>query len=314
MRAIYNRESALPLLQQVLQVDPDHKESQKQIKIIKKLNGIKEEANTLFKAGNFDEAIKKYTECLSFVEATKGFMAVIFTNRATALTKQEKYEQALQDLNKAIECNEKYPTAYHKRGDVNAKLKNFDEAIRDFQNAQELDPQKFNLEEKIRETKIDAKRAKKKDYYAILGISKEATEEEIKKSYRKLALKWHPDHAHDPEAKEKSEKMFKDIAEAYQVLSDKEKRRRYDLGQDLDAPEMGGFGGAGFNPMDIFTTFFSHGGMGGMEEGDEMPGFSFGPGRGGSGAGPRHFGFSSFPGFSNFGGPGGSSKYTFKFQ
>jgi len=115
--------------------------------------------------------------------------------------KLEKHDQALKDLDKAIEFNERYPQAFHKRGEVNLKLNEFDNAIRDFQSAQELDPGKFNMKEKIQETKIAAKRAKKKDYYKILGVQQSATEDEIKKSYRKLALKWHPDHAHDPKAK-----------------------------------------------------------------------------------------------------------------
>jgi DnaJ family protein B protein 4 len=65
-----------------------------------------------------------------------------------------------------------------------------------------------------------------KDYYAILGLKADADEEEIKKAYRKAALKWHPDrHQND---KEVAEKKFKEISEAYEVLSDKNKRVVYD--------------------------------------------------------------------------------------
>lgn len=284
-----NMEAAMSLVQQVLQSDPDHKDCQRLRKVLKRLNELKEEANAVFKEGNYEEAIKKYTECLSQPETCKGFMAVIYTNRATAFTKQEKYEEALTDLNKAIECNDKYPQAFHKRGDVNIKLRNFDDAIRDMQRAQELDPSKFDLADKIRQTRIDAKHAQKKDYYKILGVNKESTEQEIKKAYRKLALKWHPDHARTPEDKDKSEKMFKDIAEAYSVLSDAEKRRRYDMGQDPDGQGMGGFGG--INPFDLFSTFFS---AGGGDDG-EIP-FGFSSGRGG-GRG-RHGHFGGFPGFT----------------
>ena len=59
-----------------------------------------------------------------------------------------------------------------------------------------------------------------KDYYAILGVSRNATDEELKKAYRKLALKWHPDRNKDN--KKVAEEKFKDISQAYEVLSDKE--------------------------------------------------------------------------------------------
>lgn len=67
---------------------------------------------------------------------------------------------------------------------------------------------------------------KKEDYYQVLGVAKTATDEEIKKAYRKLAVKWHPDK--NPENKEAAQEKFKVIAEAYSVLSDKDKRVIYD--------------------------------------------------------------------------------------
>lgn len=93
--------------------------------------------------------------------------------------------------------------------------------------------------------------AVKSDYYDILGVSKNATQEEIKKAYRKQALEWHPDRHKDD--KEAAERRFKEINEAYQVLSDPEKRRAYDqLGHAAFAP--GGMGAGGFEGFPFTKT------------------------------------------------------------
>lgn len=90
----------------------------------------------------------------------------------------------------------------------------------------------------------------KRDYYEVLGLSKGASAEEVKKAYRKLAIKYHPDkNPNNPEAEEK----FKEAAEAYSVLSDEDKRRRYDqFGHEAAG---GGFGGGNVNMEDIFSQF-----------------------------------------------------------
>ena len=106
----------------------------------------------------------------------------------------------------------------------------------------------------------------KRDYYEILGLSKGASAAEIKKAYRKMAIKYHPDK--NPDDKDAEEK-FKEAAEAYEVLSNDQKRQRYDQfgHQGMGGAAGGGFGGGGMNMDDIFSQFgdiFGGGGFGGF--------------------------------------------------
>ena len=93
--------------------------------------------------------------------------------------------------------------------------------------------------------------ATKRDYYQVLEVNRSATEAEIKKAYRRLAMKLHPDR--NPGDKE-SEEKFKEAKEAYEVLSDTHKRAAYDqFGHaGVDAASRGGPGGGGFDPRDAF--------------------------------------------------------------
>lgn len=188
----------------------------------------------------------------------------------------------------------------------------------------------------------------KKCYYEVLGVPKSASEVDIKKAYRKLAIKWHPDK--NPDNKKEAEEKFKEIGEAYAVLSDKSKRENYDRfgfafeqqqqfnAQDFDFggfDNFKGFGGGGFSnhfsfndANDIFKHFFSDFGFDDDEDefffgfgnkkkknskkgGDMFEDFfggGFGKNFGGFGGMNDFGGFSSSKVSSSTGGFGGVSK------
>ena len=102
---------------------------------------------------------------------------------------------------------------------------------------------------------------KKRDYYEVLGVGQNASEEEVKRAYRKLAVKFHPDkNPDDPHAEER----FKELGEAYDVLMDPDKRAAYDrFGHAAFTQGGAGFGGGFHDPFDIFREVFGGGGIGG---------------------------------------------------
>ncbi len=121
-----------------------------------------------------------------------------------------------------------------------------------------------------------------KDYYNVLGVDKKATQDDIKKAFRKLAHKYHPDKGGTDESK------FKEITEAYSILSDEKKRREYDTyGQSFPGGQPGGQGGNPFGGFD-FSQFQQGFGQGGVEfDFGDIFGDIFGGGRGGQSRTPR---------------------------
>lgn len=140
-----------------------------------------------------------------------------------------------------------------------------------------------------------------KNYYEILGVPENASADEIRKAYKKLAIKWHPDK--NPDNQKEAEEKFKEISEAYSVLSDPQKKQQWEFSRNGGGNFAFDFDG--FNPDDIFKNFFS--GFGGFPGFDDDDFFSFGGSKkkksGQSGQGHSDpFGdpFGGF-GFGNFG-------------
>ena len=138
-------------------------------------------------------------------------------------------QEALKALNKAIKYYPKYSKALVKRGDIHIDIEAYNEAIRDYSEASEHDSTGFNVQYKLKDAQTKAKKAKRKDYYKILGVSKDAQDPAIQKAFKKLALKYHPDkNSKSDEEAAMAKHKFQEINEAKEVLLNREKRDKYD--------------------------------------------------------------------------------------
>ncbi|KAG5676507.1 hypothetical protein PVAND_006338 [Polypedilum vanderplanki] len=258
-----NLEKGIMHFERTLVLDPDHRKAKIMRTKSKNLKDRKEEGNECFKTGKYREALAIYTEALNIDPLNKEINSKLFYNRALVNTKLGNLNDAVRDCTEAFKLNDKYVKAIVKRARCYYELENFEEAVKDYETALKLD-KSIEIKNALKDAKLQLKKSKRKDYYKILGINKSATEDEIKKAYRKRALIHHPDrHANaTDEEKKDQEKKFKEVGEAYTILSDPAKRSRYDNGHDLDEMDI-----PEFDPNQMFRQFFSFssdaGGFGG---------------------------------------------------
>jgi len=284
-----NVDKAFTHFQHVLRLAPDHQKAKDVYKKARVLKQKKQEGNEAFKAGKLVEAHKLYSEALEIDPCNKFTNAKLFFNRATVAAKLKKVEESISDCSSALELDPKYLKALLRRAKSHMELEHFEEAVQDYEAAARMEPGNREVKQSLHQAKIRLKQSKRKDYYKILGVERSANDDEIKKAYKKRALATHPDrHAGATESeKREQENKFKEIGEAYDVLSDTKKRSRYDNGHDLEDLDGGGHGFHGeMDPNQIFQAFFGGGGGGCPRQ----QGFSFG-GPGGAPGGGQSFSF-----------------------
>uniref|UniRef100_A0A8V5GTB1 Uncharacterized protein n=1 Tax=Melopsittacus undulatus TaxID=13146 RepID=A0A8V5GTB1_MELUD len=242
-------EKAVQFFVQALRMAPDHEKACIACRNAKALKAKKEDGNKAFKDGNYKLAYELYTEALGIDPNNIKTNAKLYCNRGTVNSKLRKLEEAIDDCTNAVKLDDTYIKAYLRRAQHKQLLKN---------------------------AQVELKKSKRKDYYKILGVDKNASEDEIKKAYRKRALMHHPDRhsGASAEVQKEEEKKFKEVGEAFTILSDPKKKARYDSGQDL---EEDGLNMGDFDANNIFKAFF--GGPGGFSFEASGPGnffFQFG--------------------------------------
>lgn len=221
-RALYaqgDNEKAIQHFRQALNCDPDYREAVKYLRLVQKLDRLKGDGNADFKAKRYQEAVNKYTEALEVDPTNKGTNSKLFRNRAVALVQMKEYANAISDCEKAIGLDPSYIAAKKTKANALGQSGNWEDAIREYKALQEADPQDATLAKEIRKAELELKKSKRKDYYKILGVDKDADDSAIKKAYRKQAIVHHPDKNPDDEH---AAERFKDIGEAYETLSDPE--------------------------------------------------------------------------------------------
>ncbi|KND87956.1 DnaJ subfamily C member 7 [Tolypocladium ophioglossoides CBS 100239] len=300
-RVLYGQgenEKAIQFFRMAISCDPDFRDAVKWLRVVQKLDRMKEEGNVEFKAGRLQPAIEKYTQALEIDPANRNMNAKLLQNRAQCKIKLKQYDEAIADAERAVGLDPSYTKARKTKANALGQSGKWEDAINEWKSIQELDPEDRTIPKEVRRAELELKKSLRKDYYKIMGLEKDAGPDEIKKAYRKMAVKLHPDkNPGDPEAEAK----FKDMQEAYETLSDPQKKAAYDNGDDLlDPSDMfggGGMGGGmgGIDPEILFGMMGNQGGGfggGGFRTAGGFPGGAGGFPSGGSFPGGASFNFN----------------------
>lgn len=219
-RAFYaqgDNTKAIQHFRQALSCDPDFKEAVRYLRMVQKLDRMKDEGNKEYKAGRYQQAVDKYTDALEIDPTNRGINSKLLQNRALCRVNLKDYKGAIADCERALQLDPSYTKARKTKAGALGQSGNWEEAVREYKALQEQDPNDAAIAKELRKAELELKKSKRKDYYKILGIEKDADENQIKKAYRKAAIIHHPDKNPDDDT---AAERFKDISEAYETLSD----------------------------------------------------------------------------------------------
>ncbi|XP_067117704.1 dnaJ homolog subfamily C member 3b isoform X2 [Osmerus mordax] len=247
-------------VRECLKLDQDDKECFSHYKLVKKLSKQLDVAEELIHEQRYQDAIDKY-ESVMRTEPNVPFYTNLAKERICySLVKNKMARQAIDVCSEAHQRDPRNVNILRDRAEAFIMNQDYEKAVEDYQEAREFDGDNNEIREGLERAQKLLKLSRKRDYYKILGVNRNANKQEVIKAYRKLAQQWHPDNFQSESDKKEAEKKFIDIASAKEVLTDPEMRQKFDAGEDPLDPESqqggggGGQGGQGwpfhFNPFE----------------------------------------------------------------
>lgn len=264
-------EESLNNVRECLKLDPDHKSCMDFYKPTKKLNNHIQSMLSYKSSKENDDCYSQGKNALKVLKENSKQTPLIYSIQSVmcnCMSKAGDFNKGLKVCDEALENSAEggiegiaidKPDLICDKADLLADKEDYNEALKLYQESQKMRQSK-RARDGVEKMKRLQKQSKKRNYYKILGVDRNASEDEINRAYRKLAAKWHPDRHQEAEAKKKAEKTFMDIADAKAVLTDPEKRQIFDRGEDPLDPEskqhhaphgfygdpFGQFGGGGY--------------------------------------------------------------------
>lgn len=242
--------SALKEIRECLKLDPEHKDCFPFYKKIKKVDKIYVDAQLASEERRFADCTQSAEK---LIKLEPNVPMIVYNGKqllCSCLVKDEQFTAAVGRCREALELYQD-PEVMCDRAEALIGAEMYDDAINQYRDALDLNDNFQRAKEGIERAQRLQKQAERRDYYKILGVKRSATKQEIVKAYRKAAQKWHPDNFQGDE-KKVAEKKFIDVAAAKEVLTDPEKRRQFDAGEDPLDPEANRNGFGGGNPFHHF--------------------------------------------------------------
>jgi DnaJ homolog subfamily C member 3 len=246
-----------------LKLDPEHAECKAGHRLIKNLDKKKAKGDRAYDEGQYQAAIDHWISALEVDPTHKAFTRPLTLRLAVAYSKLGDHHRAADVAREHLDEEETIEGLWT-LGECQLAADRFDDALETYRRAADLanegsaDETKKEAQEKLKAAQVALKQSKEKNYYKILGVPRTASQKEIKKAYRSLALQWHPDKVSEDQ-KEKAQKLFHDIGEAYEVLSDEQLRGKYDRGEEV-FENQGGGQRHHTDPFQFYNRQFHHGG------------------------------------------------------
>ena len=226
-----------------LKYDPEHKPIKTAYRVVKKIDKLFSRGEQELIQDKVVEALADFSAAAQVDPAHTAFNKKAYMRQCHCHVHLKNWAGAHAACDAALAIDNDFVDAVTLKAKAYDGAEEYEESMRTWQRAHELNQEDGSIREGFQRAQAALKQSKEKNYYKILGVPRDADARMIKKAYRALALKYHPDKQKTEEEKEEAKVKFQDIGEANEVLSSEELRPKYDRGEDVFQNQGGGGGG-----------------------------------------------------------------------